>query len=74
MGNEKYPLENDYFMIPILHDVYLFRVTEIAYDNVMPDNFYKISFMLEFIDVLNQAIKILAGELQLPKHDSEVQA
>lgn len=44
------PLENDYFMIPILHDVYLFRVTEIAYDNVMPDNFYKISFMLEFID------------------------
>lgn len=44
------PLVNDFFMIPYLHDVYLFRVTEIIYDNVMPDNFYKINFQLEFID------------------------
>lgn len=44
------PLENDFFMIPILHDVYLFRITEIAYDTVMPDNFYKVSFQLEYID------------------------
>lgn len=44
------PLENDFFMIPYLHDVYLFRVTEITYDNVMPDNFYKLDYKLEYID------------------------
>lgn len=44
------PLENDFFMIPYLHDVYLFRVTEIIYDNVMPDNFYKLNYKLEYID------------------------
>ena len=30
-------------------------------------------FMVQFIDILDQAIKVLAGELQLPKNDSEVQ-
>lgn len=44
------PLANDFFVIPYLHDAYVFRVTEIAYDTVMPDNFYKISFQLEYID------------------------
>lgn len=44
------PLSNDYFIIPILQDSYLFRVTEIHYDTIMANNFYKISFMLEFID------------------------
>lgn len=44
------PLQNDFFMIPCLRDVYMFRVTEISYDNIMPDNFYKISFQLEYID------------------------
>lgn len=44
------PLQNDFFMIPYLHDVYLFRVTEIQYDNAMADNFYKISYQLEYLD------------------------
>lgn len=44
------PNQNDYFIIPILKDTYLFRVTEISYDTIMPDNFYKISFELEYID------------------------
>lgn len=44
------PLQNDFFMIPYLHDVYLFRVTEIQYDNAMPDNFYKINYQLEYLD------------------------
>ena len=44
------PLQNDFFVIPTLHDAYIFRVTEIAYDAAMPDNFYKISFQLEYID------------------------
>lgn len=44
------PNQNDYFIIPILKDTYLFRVTEITYDTIMPDNFYKISFELEYID------------------------
>lgn len=50
------PLQNDFFVIPTLHDSYIFRVTEIAYDAAMPDNYYKISFQLEYIDTekLNQ--------------------
>lgn len=44
------PLQNDYFTIPILKDDYIFRVTEVSYDSIMPDNYYKISFMLEYID------------------------
>ena len=44
------PVQNDFFIIPILKDAYVFRVTDIQYDNVMPDNFYKINFKLEYID------------------------
>lgn len=44
------PLENDFFIIPYLKDAYIFRITEIGYDNIMPDNFYKISYQLEYID------------------------
>lgn len=47
------PVPNDYFVIPTLNTPYIFRVTEIQYDNIMPDNFYKISFMLDFIDDTN---------------------
>ena len=44
------PFPNDYFTVPTLRDDYLFRVTDIDYDTVMPDGFYRISFMLEYID------------------------
>lgn len=44
------PLQNDFFTIPVLKDSYVFRVTDIQYDNIMPDNYYKIEFKLEYID------------------------
>lgn len=44
------PLENDFFMIPYLKLPYLFRVTEINYDTIMPDNYYKIGFHLEYLE------------------------
>ena len=46
------PLENDFFIINHLkrHDVYLFRVTSVTYDNVKTDNFYSIEFILDAID------------------------
>lgn len=44
------PLQNDFFIIPILKDSYIFRVTNIQYDTVMADNFYKIEYKLEYID------------------------
>lgn len=44
------PVQNDFFIIPILQDDYLFRVTDIQYDSVMNDNYYRISFKLEYID------------------------
>lgn len=44
------PLQNDLFIIPFLKDSYIFRVIAIEYDNIMPDNFYKIQFKLEYLD------------------------
>lgn len=44
------PLQNDYFTIPILKDSYIFQITSVEYDSIMPDNFYKISYTLEYID------------------------
>ena len=44
------PLQNDFFMIKHVNDSFIFRVTEIQYDNIRPDNFYKISFKLEWLD------------------------
>lgn len=55
------PLQNDMFLIPVLHDTYLFRITSIEYDNIMPDNFSKISFTLhslgqEYIDKIEDQL------------------
>lgn len=44
------PLQNDYFIIKQLHDSYVFRITEVQGDAIMPDNYYKINFMLEYVD------------------------
>lgn len=44
------PLPNDFFVIPYLKDQYLFRLTGIEYDNIRPDNFYKITFKLDAND------------------------
>ena len=50
LPNTVKPLQNDYFVIKYLRDSYLFRVTDVNYDSVMPDAFYRISYMLDFID------------------------
>jgi hypothetical protein len=46
------PFQNDAFVINVLneHDTYIFRVTSIEYDNIHPDNYYKIDFKLESVD------------------------
>lgn len=44
------PLPNDFFTIPYGADGFLFRVTGIEYDNIRPDNFYKITFKLDEIN------------------------
>lgn len=44
------PVQNSFFTIPTLKGNYIFRVTEVQYDNIMPDNFYKIGFKLEYND------------------------
>ena len=56
------PLQNDYFVIPYLHDSFLFRVTEITYDSVMPDNFYRIGYKLEYID--DEMITLLDNQVR----------
>lgn len=55
------PVPNDFFIIPTLKDSYVFRVTNIQYDTVMPDNYYKIEFKLEYID----SVKISEIEKQV---------
>lgn len=44
------PLPNDFFIINYLHDDYLFRVTEINFDTIRADNFYKIRFSINCND------------------------
>jgi hypothetical protein len=45
------PNHNDYFKIPTLHGYFLFRVTDFAYDTLLPDNYYKIMYKLEYNDI-----------------------
>lgn len=44
------PYQNDLFMIPSLKDFYIFRITSIASDHIMTDNYYQIQFRLEYVD------------------------
>ena len=44
------PLQNDIFMINLVKGSFLFRVTEVQYDNIRPDNYYKISYRFEWLD------------------------
>lgn len=45
------PLQDDFFMIGVLDECLVFRVTGIEYDTARVDNFYKIHYKLEFNDV-----------------------
>lgn len=44
------PLQDDFFVIGVLDECFVFRVTGIEYDTARLDNFYKIHFKLEFND------------------------
>lgn len=44
------PLQNSFFVIEHLGIPAVFRVTEITYDNIRPDNYYQIHYRLEYID------------------------
>lgn len=44
------PFQNDFFMIPSLKDFYIFRITAVNSDHIMTDNYYQISFVLEYVD------------------------
>lgn len=44
------PHQNDFFMIPALHDFFIFRVVSVNNDHIMEDNYHQISFALEYVD------------------------
>ena len=44
------PLQNDFFIIKHVNESFIFRITEIQYDSIRPDNFYKVSFRFEWLD------------------------
>ena len=44
------PTQNDFFMIPSLHDFFIFRVVSVNSDHIMDDNYYQIGFCLECVD------------------------
>ena len=55
------PVPNDFFIIPVFDQPLLFKVTDINYDTAISDNFYRITFKLEFsdqvmIDQLNKQV------------------
>lgn len=47
LPNTVRPLPNDFFMIQHIKGLFLFRVTEIQYDYIRADNFYKIMYKFE---------------------------
>lgn len=50
MADTIVPLQNDFFMLPILKDPYIFRVTGVENDALVSAKTYKIQFVLEYID------------------------
>lgn len=44
------PLQNDFFMIKHVKGSFIFRVIEVQYDTIRPDNFYKVIFKFEWLD------------------------
>ena len=44
------PSQNDMFMIPSLHDFFIFKVIAVNSDHIMNDNYYRINFALQYID------------------------
>lgn len=48
------PLPNDYFTINYLDKNYLFMVTQIDYDTIKSNNYYKITFTLKSLDDLHR--------------------
>jgi hypothetical protein len=48
LPNTIYPMHDDHFTIDYLGNKYLFRVTKIDYDTIKSNNFYKISYALEY--------------------------
>lgn len=44
------PLQNSMFMVPSLHDFFIFRIISVSSDNIMTDNYYQIQFRLEYVD------------------------
>lgn len=56
------PLQNDFFMIQHIKGPYLFRVIEVQYDYIRPDNFYKIVYKFEYlseehVDTINSQVE-----------------
>ena len=44
LPNTVKPLQNDFFTVNHVKGVFLFRVTQVDYDTIRPDNFYKITY------------------------------
>jgi len=50
LPNTVKPLPNDLFTISYLNQNYLFMITEVSYDTIKSNNFYKISFTVKSLD------------------------
>ena len=51
MANTIIPLQDDFFIIPMLKDPYVFRVTGVENDHITSQSTYKISFILDSISM-----------------------
>lgn len=50
LPNTVHPLPNDFFTISYLNSAYLFMVTEVSYDTIKSNNYYKITFTVKSLD------------------------
>ena len=50
LPNTVKPLQNDFFTVNHVKGVFLFRVTQVDYDTIRPDNFYKITYRIESLE------------------------
>lgn len=54
------PLPNDYFIISYLDESYIFMITQIDYDTIKSNNFYRVNFYLKSIS--NESVKLLENQ------------
>ena len=78
LPNTIHPTPDDYFIINYLEKKYMFRITNYAYDTIKSNNYYKIEFTIQsvdvdfFNDIENQVVKVYYTQFENIGTDDKV--